>query len=66
MKIALIIIGAAGLVLWTGYAIGYHYGVRDTDARWKTEYTITEIKTTHITSENRAPQMVISPTNISQ
>jgi len=60
MKPTLIIVSVAAVALWIGFAVGYHRGERDTDARWRSDYVITEVKTSHITAINRAPETVSS------
>ena len=66
MKTTLIAVSVAAVALWIGFAVGYHHGERDTNARWRSDYVITEITTHSGHSENRAPETVTIYTNISR
>jgi hypothetical protein len=66
MKTILIIVSIAVVALLGGYTIGYHRGVHDTFAIFRPNYSVVEIRTSHITAINRAPDAVISNTNISK
>jgi hypothetical protein len=66
MKTTLITVSVAAVALWIGFAFGYHRGERDTNARWRSDYVITEITTHSGHAVNRAPETVTSNTNISR
>jgi hypothetical protein len=66
MKPTLITVSIAAVALWIGFVTGYHRGERVTDARWDSDYVIMEIKSSHITTINRPPEIVTSYTNISR
>jgi hypothetical protein len=76
MKTTLIIVSVAVVALWGGFFVGYHSGVRDTNARWqsrlrvgsdgKISLSFDEVTTSHITAINRGPDVIIRNTNISK
>ena len=63
MKTTMLTVLIAGIALWGGFTVGYHYGSSDTVVKLHPRYPVTEVTTYSGRALNRAPQGIVLTNN---